>query len=137
MFAREIMIIFVGSNNNINSYNNKLLFAFLILLLLIQQRLSKVTTLSYTGGQQTYKTGACTNQLDILACGAVGGSWLNSGGATAANGGNGGCITATVSVSSLQTLYVFVGGAGGTGRNSPVVHGGGGYNGGASGRLFI
>ena len=72
----------------------------------------------FVGYEQTYTVASSTgSSLTIQACGASGGSYLS-------NGGLGGCITCTISVSPNDVLYVNVGGSGG------YYHGynGGGYS---------
>lgn len=80
--------------------------------------MTKTITFPYTGGQQTFTVPSSMNSLTVTACGASG---YNGYG----NGGAGGCITCPLTVTPLATLYVYVGGSGGST--------GGGYNGGGSG----
>ena len=84
------------------------------------------TTFSYTGGQQTYVVPAGTLSLDVTACGASG-----TDRSATYLGGNGGCITCTLSVGVGTTLYVFVGDTagydgGGAGNSGGVNTNGGG-----------
>lgn len=83
-------------------------------------------TLTYTGAQQTFKVPLGVTSLTITAGGAQGGD-----GGLGSVGGLGGSITATVAVTPNETLYVFVGGAGGTG--TPTLGGSAGFNGGGIG----
>ena len=62
---------------------------------------------SYTGGSQTYGVPGGINELNVTVCGASGSS--NGG----YNGGNGGCITCTITASAGTTIYVLVGGIAG------------------------
>lgn len=88
---------------------------------------ASTTTFSYTGGEQSYVATSSSLQIDI--CGAQGGDFSSNGGV---GGRYGGCITAIVSVTSGSTLYVYIGGQGGTGSTSAgAVQGG--YNGGGAG----
>lgn len=84
-------------------------------------------TFSYTGAQQTFTVPAGVTSVTIQAAGAQGGT--GSGGPTAS--GNGGSVTATISVTPGESLAVFVGGQGGAG-GAPS-GGTAGFNGGAAG----
>ncbi len=75
------------------------------------------TDYAYTGGQQTFVVPAGVTTITIQAWGAQGGT---------TNGGLGGYATGTLSVSQGQTLYLYVGGQGGTSQT-------GGFNGGGIG----
>ncbi|MBM2817781.1 MAG: hypothetical protein HW401_371 [Parcubacteria group bacterium] len=69
---------------------------------------------SYAGGEQTYKVPTGITSVEITASGAQGGSGY---------GGYGGKTSATVNVTSGETLYIYVGGMDG-------------YNGGGWGRAY-
>ena len=80
--------------------------------------LSGSATFSYTGAMQSWTVPNGLTSVNIDASGAVGGNGQTG------TGGNGGRIQTTLSVSSGQTLNIFVGGRGGNLNNV------GGYNGG-------
>src|SRR4051794_16557020 len=90
------------------------------------------TVFNYTGGTQTY-TVTSTGTLTIDMSGAKGGA-LN-GGTVANQGGNGGRVQCTLSVTAGQVLYINVGGVGGT-STSLSVGGAGGFNGGGNGGTY-
>ena len=77
-------------------------------------------TFAYTGAQQTFVVPAGVTSVDVDATGGKGGD------GTTGVGGNGGRIQTTITVTPGQTMYVYVGGAGGSFNNV------GGYNGGAN-----
>ena len=79
----------------------------------------------YTGAVQTFIVPPRVTAVTITALGAQGGASFNTA------GGLGGQTVATVSVTPGETLYVYVGGIGGSG--SFAGGGAGGFNGGASG----
>ena len=86
-------------------------------------------TFGYTGAVQTYTApSAGTYKLEV--CGAQGGSPVVSG-ITSKTGGKGGCATGNVTLTAGQTLYVFVGGAGGYTASSGQQMSGG-WNGGGN-----
>lgn len=66
-------------------------------------------TLDYTGTEQDFTAPAGVTQLTITALGAEGGALSICGGTA----GYGASVTGTVSVTSDETLYVYVGGSGG------------------------
>jgi hypothetical protein len=78
---------------------------------------------NYTGGEQTFVVPAEVAQVTVEAWGA-GGGWANS------LGGRGGYLKTTLSVTPGETLYVYVGGAGGSYTGGLVS---GGFNGGGAG----
>ena len=80
-------------------------------------------TFSYTGFEQTWEVPAGVTQVTIEAFGAQGGAAANLVGDP---GGNGGAVTATISVTAGPLLAIFVGGAGGQGPAA-------GFNGGGDG----
>jgi hypothetical protein len=76
-------------------------------------------TFNYTGAQQTFVVpGGCEN-IQVEAWGAQGGCGA---------GGKGGRAKGTVPITSGETLYVYVGGAGGCSKNAKP----GGFNGGGA-----
>ncbi|MCW5853849.1 MAG: hypothetical protein KIT87_27525, partial [Anaerolineae bacterium] len=83
----------------------------------------------YTGAEQIFIVPARVTSVTITALGAQGGASFSI------PGGLGGETVATISVTPGQTLYVYVGGIGGTG--SFAGGGTGGFNGGASGGSTI
>lgn len=85
---------------------------------------------NYTGAVQNFIVPPGVTSITIQAFGAQGGSGQGS-----VAGGNGGSVTATISVTPGQTLYIYVGGRGtdasiGTGGGTG---GAGGFNGGGAG----
>ena len=88
--------------------------------------LSSVATVAYTGGLQTWVVPAGVTSLLVHAYGASGAKCTHSTDCTAA-GGLGGHIAATVTVTPLSTMYINIGGMGGTTTSSM-----GGFNGGGS-----
>jgi len=74
----------------------------------------------YTGFEQSFKAPSGVTQVRIVAKGASGG-----GNCGTCQAGTGGLVRATITVTPGETLYVFVGGAGGLGT--------GGFNGGGEG----
>ncbi|QKG55695.1 hypothetical protein GKZ68_02990 [Hymenobacter sp. BRD128] len=80
-------------------------------------------TFSYTGGVQTYTVPANVFSLTVDAAGAQG----------AVNGGLGGRVQATLSVTPGEVLQLYVGGAGA--EATYYGSAGGGYNGGGNGAL--
>ena len=87
--------------------------------------LSSVATIAYTGGLQTWVVPAGVTSLLVHAYGASGAKCTSS--ACTAAGGLGGHIAATVTVTPLSTMYINIGGMGGTTSSSM-----GGFNGGGS-----
>jgi hypothetical protein len=86
------------------------------------------TDYAYTGGQQTFTVPAGITTINIEAWGAQGGTgWIN-GSLGSGIGGNGGYAKGTLSVTQGQTIYLYVGGQGGSTSNIGV----GGYNGGGT-----
>ena len=88
--------------------------------------LSSVATVNYTGGLQTWVVPAGVTSLLVHAYGASGAQCTDAAICTAA-GGKGGHIAATVTVTSLSTMYINIGGMGGNTISSM-----GGFNGGGS-----
>ncbi len=88
--------------------------------------LSSVDTVAYTGGLQTWVVPSGVTSLLVHAYGASGAQCTSAGYCTAA-GGLGGHIAATVTVTPLSTMYINIGGMGGTTSSSM-----GGFNGGGS-----
>jgi hypothetical protein len=77
---------------------------------------SQSQTFNYTGGSQTFKVPAGVTEVTVVASGASGGPWNDSGAL-------GGLVQATISVTPGRLLAIFVGGQG-------AEHLRGGYNGG-------
>ena len=86
------------------------------------------TTLSYTGGAQTFVVPTGVSSLSVDVQGACGGFSYTS--PTATGTGYGGRVQATLSVTPGQTLYAYVGGVGANGYNTSGSAGG--YNGGGA-----
>ncbi|MBF9237020.1 hypothetical protein I2I05_06390 [Hymenobacter sp. BT683] len=86
---------------------------------------SVFTTLTYTGGVQVYTVPPGVTTLFLNAYGAQGGAATPDGG----TGGRGARVKASLSVTSGQVLYVYVGGRG----SSAATPGATGYNGGGLG----
>jgi hypothetical protein len=78
-------------------------------------------TFSYTGAQQSFVVPVCITSMTIDAYGSQGGT-------SSAAGGLGGYAKGTASVTAGETLYIYVGGMGGTTLTTVD----GGYNGGGS-----
>jgi large repetitive protein len=88
-------------------------------------------TFRYTGKKQSFKVPSGVTKLAVEASGASGPS--QGGSSCSFTGGNGGIVKATISVSSGETLAIFVGGEG-TGDTSKCDPGYvGGFNGGGNG----
>ncbi len=88
-----------------------------------------VTTFDYTGGMQTYVVPAGVTNLDVEVIAAQGGNAVGTtvgwgGGPMDLDGGMGGNVTCTISVTGGETLNIFVGGIGDMTT--------GGYNGGGN-----
>ena len=97
-------------------------------------------TFSYTGDYYSWTVPASVNSLTIDVRGARGGNGVFpscTNGSAGSNGGLGGKVTGTLTVTPGSTLYIYVGGKGEDGitqKNSGGFNGGGGagfYNGGA------
>ncbi len=88
------------------------------------------SSLTFTGGAQTYVVPAGITRLVVDASGAQGGS--NSDGTA---GGLGGRVQTTITVTPGEVLTVYVGGAGSTASFSSTADGFG-YNGGGGGRFL-
>ncbi|MCF8449495.1 MAG: Ig-like domain-containing protein, partial [Taibaiella sp.] len=89
--------------------------------------LSAQTTFSYTGTVQTYTVPSGVTAIGIDAAGAQGGNSL------ASNGGNGGRVQASLTVTPGQVLSIYVGGQGAAGPSSSGTRAGGGNGGGGEG----
>jgi hypothetical protein len=86
--------------------------------------------LQYTAGVQTWQVPACVTSITYDVRGAQGGTSYPA----ITRGGYGGRVTGTLAVTPNETLYFYVGGAGG---NAGSCNGGaGGYNGGANGAVY-
>lgn len=88
-----------------------------------------VTTFNYTGAMQTYVVPAGVTSIDVDVMGAEGGDAIGTtvgwgGGPMNVDAGNGGRVTATLSVTPGETLYIYVGGEGSMSA--------GGFNGGGN-----
>ena len=105
----------------------------LILLLSIAIEVSAQTAVyGYTGGVQTYVMTSASVQVTV--CGAAGGPFTRATGFVI-TGGQGGCVTGILSSSPGSTLYVLVGGVGGSAANNAAyLSVAGGWNGGGNGR---
>jgi len=89
-------------------------------------------TFSYTGAVQTWVVPSGVSSIVIKAYGAQGGKgYGNSGTYIGQTGGLGGYATGTLNVTTGQTLYIYVGGAGADGAGSVISAGG--FNGGGNG----
>lgn len=87
-------------------------------------------TFSYTGSKQLFKVPSGVTHLTVVARGAEGGGASGSNSYQAFfEGGIGGRVYAEIPVKPGETLYVYVGGYGGSPSRSRA----GGFNGGASG----
>ncbi|MBO7630122.1 MAG: hypothetical protein J6S87_09325, partial [Bacteroidales bacterium] len=82
---------------------------------------------SYTNGEQTWQVVPGVRQVRLEVWGAEGGGTYNS-----YVTGKGGYAVGELSVQDIETLYINVGGQGGTAPSSSVGWGYGGYNGGGS-----
>jgi hypothetical protein len=89
--------------------------------------LGQSQTFSFTGTEQQFVVSAGVTCVTIQAFGAQGGTLANGVNAS----GPGGRVTATISVTPGETLFVYVGGQGG--NASSGVPGTGGFNGGGNG----
>jgi hypothetical protein len=88
-----------------------------------------VSTFNYTGAMQTYVVPPGVTSIDVAVRGAEGGDAVGTtvgwgGGPVNVDGGDGGEVTATLSVTPGETLYLFVGGEGSMSA--------GGFNGGGN-----
>ncbi len=80
---------------------------------------SGVFTFNYTGGAQTWLVPGGVTSITVDLAGAQGGNGQTG------TGGNGGRLQSTLSVTSGQTLNIYVGGAGGNSNNVGGFNGGG------------
>ncbi len=94
------------------------------------------TTFGYTGGMQTYVVPSGVTEITVDMVGAAGGAggglYYNP---TQNQGGFGGSIQGSISVSSGQVIEVYVGGAGQDGNSGGGA--GGGFNGGGNGFYWL
>lgn len=102
-------------NNRLLTLKKLLVFLFILVESTLFSQTS--TVLTYTGSPQDWVVPPCVTSITVSAYGADGGG---------VNGGNGASVTATIPVTSGQTIQVIVGGSGGC----PAA----GYNGGGSGQ---
>lgn len=106
-------------------------FASLFGLALLAPAAAQANTVifNYTGSEQTFTVPAGLTRISVVAVGAPGASVGSS------TGGHGAQASADLTVTPGETLYVEVGGAGGTptSNGGPVVGGAGGFNGGGQG----
>src|SRR6056300_593179 len=106
-----------------------LVFIF-INIFLTQSSFSDSTTFSYTGSVQTWTVPNGNTTITVTAYGGSGGDGANGTIVNGATGGNGAAVTATISVTAGDTLYIYVGGSG---ANASIRTGGsGGWGGGSS-----
>ncbi len=110
------------SNNSYRKVINLLIFLCLTIYLQAQ-----TYTYLYTGSEQTFIVPTGVTSVDIEVWGAQGGKGFMS-----TEGGLGGYASGTLAVSPGQTLYVYVGGKGGTHASGTIT--GGGFNGGGDSR---
>ena len=87
-------------------------------------------TFNYTGSVQQFTVPSCVTSVTVDLKGAGGGNGVDPSFNAMANGGKGGRVQATITVSPGDILYIYVGGAGGNGVNSGGLPG---YNGGGQG----
>jgi len=107
-----------------------LLVYILINIFLTQSSFSDSTTFSYTGSVQTWTVPNGNTTITVTAYGGSGGDGANGTTVNGATGGNGAAVTATISVTAGDTLYLYVGGSG---ANASIKTGGsGGWGGGSS-----
>ena len=105
------------------------IFLFLIILFSSQQANADTATFSYTGAQQTFTVPSGVTSITVEGYGAAGGAGESSG-STKSNGGLGGYLKATISVTPGDTLYINIGGVGESGANIGNAVSAGGFNGG-------
>ena len=94
-----------------------------------QSSFSESTTFSYTGSVQTWTVPNGNTTITVTAYGGSGGEGANGTTLNGATGGNGAAVTATISVTTGDTLYLYVGGSG---ANASIRTGGSGGWGGVS-----
>ena len=99
-----------------------------ILLLVGLQSRAAIITFNFTGSYATWGVPLDVTQISFSLTGASGG---NSYGAYTVYGGLGATITGNLSVTSGQTLYIFVGGYGDDSNATAL----GGFNGGGAGSI--
>jgi len=97
----------------------------------IGQSSSRYRTFHYTGKAQSFKVPTGVTHVTIRASGASGPS--QGGSSCYFNGGDGGIVKATISVTPGEALAVFVGGEGTGDSSSCGASYGGGFNGGGNG----
>ena len=108
----------------------KILLYILINIFLTQSSFSDSTTFSYTGSVQNWTVPNGNTTITVTAYGGSGGDGANGTTVNGATGGNGAAVTATISVTAGDTLYLYVGGSG---ANASIRTGGsGGWGGGSS-----
>ena len=108
----------------------KILLYILINIFLTQSSFSDSTTFSYTGSVQNWTVPNGNTTITVTAYGGSGGDGVNGTIVNGATGGNGAAVTATISVTAGDTLYLYVGGSG---ANASIRTGGsGGWGGGSS-----
>jgi hypothetical protein len=93
-------------------------------------------TFAYTGGAQSFTVPAGVTQITVTAAGGQGGPGVRAGSNCSLQtgcGGGGALVTATIPVTSGQTLDIMVGAAGTPGANG----GAGGFNGGGAGGPLV
>ena len=113
----------------IYKYKKFLLYFFSILFLSICNSNADTATFSYTGSQQTWTVPSGVTSITVEGYGAAGGAGESSG-STKSNGGLGGYLKTTISVTPGDTLYINIGGVGESGANIGNAVSAGGFNGG-------
>jgi hypothetical protein len=110
-------------------------FFFLILLFIpLKNSLAETETFNYTGAVQTWNVPSGVTSITITAYGGAGG--LGYSFTPQSTRPKGGKVTATLSVTTGTTYYIYVGGQGGDatdGTSTTDGDGAGGFNGGANG----
>ncbi len=106
-----------------------LLSSLFAVSVLVNNPVSAQVTFLYTGSSQTYVVPLNVSILQVDVRGARGGDGINPNGGNGI-GGNGGQVTATIMVTSGETLTVNVGGMGQVGSPGGGL---GGFNGGGNG----
>jgi hypothetical protein len=104
---------------------------FLAFILFFNTSIANGTTVtfSHTGAQQTWTVPSGVTSITVEGYGAAGGDGESSG-STKSNGGLGGYLKATISVTPGDTLIINVGGVGESGADIANAVSAGGFNGG-------
>ena len=109
-----------------------LAFACAWWIVIAQPASAATQTLSFTGGEQTFKVPAGVYSIHVVAIAAKGGMGTTYGSGIGGAGGLGDRVEGDLAVILGQLLFVEVGGSGGAGAQG-VGPGAGGFNGGANG----